>query len=150
METPTQSSVASKLLRAVIAKSFLEVIVVCVVASLAAFTTFSPQLRGAIDVADATQVAGWVHDPQSPDKAMEVQLFIDGRFAATKLADEPREDLVRAGVTSRAGHGFKFNLESLNLPAGEHFAQVYAVRAAGAGKTLRPITASPPMFRISR
>ena len=70
MEVQTQSSTASKLLQAVIAKSFLELLLVCVVASLAAFTTFSPQLRGAIDVADETRIAGWVHDPQSPAAAL--------------------------------------------------------------------------------
>jgi hypothetical protein len=150
METQKQSSMASKLLRAVIAKSFLEVILVCLVATLAGFSTFSPQLRGAIDVADQTRVAGWVHDPQSPASALEVQLFIDGKFAAAKLADEKRDDLVRAGVTLQANYGFNFALESLNLPDGEHYAQVYAVRAAGANKTLLPITAAPPTFRVRR
>ena len=150
MEVQKQSSMASKLLRAVIAKSFLEVILVCVVATLAAFSTFSPQLRGAIDVADQTRVAGWVHDPQSPANALEVQLFIDGKFAATKLANEIRRDLVEADVTSQANHGFNFALESLNLPDGEHSAQVYAVRATGANKTLLPITTSPLTFHISR
>ncbi len=150
MEAKTQSSMASRLLRAVIAKSFLEVILVCVVATLAGFTTFSPQLRGAIDVADQTRVAGWVHDPQSPADPLEVQLFIDGKFATAKLADEKREDLVQAGVTAKANHGFNFALESLNLPDGEHSAQVYAVRAAGANKTLLPITTISPTFRIRR
>jgi hypothetical protein len=150
MDTQKQSSMASKLLRAVIAKSFLEVALVCVVATLAAFSTFSPQLRGAIDVADQTRVAGWVYDPQSPANALEVQLYIDGKFAAAKLADETRNDLVEAGVTSRANHGFNFALEALNLPEGEYSVQVYAVRAAGANKTLLPITTAPPTFRVSR
>lgn len=150
MEAKTQNFIASKLLRAVIAKSFVEVILVCVVATLAGFTTFSPQLRGAIDVADQTRVAGWVHDPQSPAAALEVQLFIDGKFAASKLADEKREDLVQAGVTAQSNHGFNFALESLNLPGGQHSVQVYAVRAAGANKTLLPITTVPPTFRVSR
>lgn len=149
MEPQKQSSMASKLLRAVIAKSFVEVILVCVVATLAAFTTFSPQLRGAIDVADSTRVAGWVHDPQTPAEVLEVQLFIDGKFAAAELADDARNDLVEAGVTSQANHGFNFALNLLNLPAGKHSAQVYAVRAAGANKTLLPITTNPPSFHIS-
>ena len=150
MDVQKQSSMASKLLRAVIAKSFLEVVLVCVVATLAAFSTFSPQLRGAIDVADQTRIAGWVHDPQSPANALEVQLFIDGKFAATKRADETRNDLVEAGVTSQANHGFNFVLETLHLPEGEYSVQVYAVRAAGANKTLLPITTVPQTFRVSR
>ncbi len=150
MEVQTKSSTASKLLQAVIAKSFLELLLVCVVASLAAFTTFSPQLRGAIDVADEIRIAGWVHDPQSPAAALEVQLFIDGKFIATELADEPREDLVRASVTSRANHGFDFKLDSAGLIAGEHSVQVYAVRNIGASKTLLPIVTTPPRFSVRR
>lgn len=143
-------STATKLLRAIIAKSFVEVALVCVVASLAAFTTFSPQLRGAIDVADQSQISGWVNDPRLPDTALEVQLFIDGKFIASRLADDRREDLVSAGATTRPNHGFSFALEPFKLPAGEHSAQVFAVRdAAGASKILLPVTAEPKNFQIN-
>lgn len=147
METQEQSVTAAKLLRAVIAKSFVEVILVCVVATLAAFSTFSPQLRGAIDVADQTRIAGWVNDPWSPEQSLEVQLFIDGKFVASQLADHAREDLVTAGVTTRPNHGYSFQLRQFNVPSGKHTAQVYAVReAAGASKILIPIVASPVTF----
>ncbi|HQR35959.1 MAG TPA: hypothetical protein PLK30_24765 [Blastocatellia bacterium] len=150
MEPQEQASIASKLLNAVLLKSFAEVLLVCVVASLAAFSTFSPQLRGAIDVADQTRIAGWVNDPRSSDRSLEVQLFIDGKFVASKLADAPREDLVKAGVTSRPNHGFSFDLMQLgqvNLSPGKHSAQVYAVReAAGESKILLPISTSPVTF----
>lgn len=146
-----QSPVATKLLRAILAKSFVEVILVCVVVTLAAFSTFSPQLRGAIDVADQTQISGWVNDPRLPEMALEVQLFIDGKFIASQLADDRRDDLVSAGVTTRPNHGFNFALEPFKLPAGEHSAQVFAVRdAAGASKILLPVTAEPRTFQISR
>src|SRR5262245_63639172 len=88
------SSVPSRLLKAVVAKSFVEIILVCAVATLAAFSTFSPRLRGAIDVADQTRVAGWAVAPEAPDGALEVQLFIDEKLVASKLADEERRDLV--------------------------------------------------------
>src|SRR5262245_15369620 len=143
METQEQTSIATKLLSAVLIKSFVEILLVCVVVSLAAFSTFSPQLRGAIDVADQTRVAGWVNDSRSPEKSLEVQLFIDGRFVATVLADLPRDDLVKAGVTTRPNHGFNFEVGQLNLSTGKHSAQVYAVReAAGESKILLPISAS--------
>ncbi len=143
-------STATKLLRAIIAKSFVEVALVCVVASLAAFTTFSPQLRGAIDVADQTRVAGWVNDPRLPETALEVQLFIDGNFIASRLADDRREDLVSAGATARPNHGFSFALEPFKLPTGEHSAQVFAVRdATGNSKILLPVTAEPKNFQIN-
>lgn len=144
-------SVATKLLRAIIAKSFVEVVLICVVASLAAFTTFSPQLRGAIDVADQTRVAGWVNDPRLPETALEVQLFIDGKFIASRLADDQREDLVSARATTRPNHGFSFALEMFELSAGEHSVQVFAVRdAAGNSKILLPVTAEPRTFQIRR
>lgn len=146
-----QNSMATKLLRAIIAKSFVEVVLVCVVASLAAFTTFSPQLRGAIDVADQTRLAGWVNDPRLPETPLEVQLFIDGKFIASRLADDRRDDLVSAGVTEKPNHGFSFELAEFKLPAGEHSAQVFAVRdAAGESKILLPVTAAPRRFQISR
>src|SRR5262245_6499479 len=94
------SSVPSRLLKAVVAKSFIEIILVCAVATLAAFSTFSPRLRGAIDVVDQTRVAGWAAAPETPEVALEVQLFIDKKLAASKLADQDRIDLVRSGVTS--------------------------------------------------
>lgn len=144
-------SIASRLLRAVIAKSFIEILFVCVVATLAAFSNFSPLLRGAIDVADQTRIAGWVHDPLSPDEIVEVQLFLDGRFVATMRADQRRDDLVKAGVTSRPNHGFTFELESLNLANGNHTAQVYAVReSSGSNKVLLPISKSVRTFQVTR
>lgn len=150
MEIQDQSSVATKLLRAVIAKSFLEIALVCVVATLAAFATFSPQLRGAIDVAEKARVAGWVHDPRSPDKALEVQLFIDGKFVATEMADDVRDDLVKAGATTRPNHGFNFNLASVDLPNGEHLIQVFAVRNASAGsKVMLLVTRDRVVVRVN-
>ncbi|MEP7340421.1 MAG: hypothetical protein ABI977_22005 [Acidobacteriota bacterium] len=151
MDQGQVTSQASKLLHGVITKSFVEVGLVCVVATLAAFSTFSPQLRGAIDIADATRIAGWVHDPQTPDQPIEVQLFIDGKFIATERADELRDDLVRTGATTQPNHGFNISVESLNLPNGEHQAQVYAVReSSGANKILLPVTTAPHAFHVSR
>ncbi len=147
----SRPSVATRLLHAIIAKSFIEIGLVCVVVTLAAFSTFSPQLRGAIDVADQTRVAGWIHDPQTPGVSLEAQLFIDGKLAAAELADGERPDLVESGVTTKSGHGFDFDLAPLNLPPGRHTAQVYALRrAAGANKILLPVAKQPSVFEVSR
>jgi hypothetical protein len=149
MKIPSDSSIASRLLRAVIAKSFIEIALVCAVATLAAFSTFSPQLRGAIDVADRTRIAGWVHDPLSPDEMLEVQLFIDGQLASSGRAGDRRDDLVEAGVTAGPNHGFSFEVSTLRLSPGIHTAQVYALRqAAGATKMLLPISKQPVAFEI--
>jgi hypothetical protein len=133
MITDSHPSIASKLLRAVIAKSFIEIIFVCAVATLAAFSNFSPLLRGVIDVADQTRVAGWVHDPFSPQEAIEVQLFIDGKFVAARRADEKRDDLVEARATTNPHHGFTFTLDPANLTNGTHTVQVYALRESSVG-----------------
>lgn len=147
----SRPSVATRLLRAIIAKSFIEIALACVVATLAAVWTFSPQLRGAIDVADGTRVAGWVHDPRSPSESLEAQLFIDDKLAATELADGKRPDLVESGVTANPDHGFDFDLTPLNLPPGRHTAQVYALRrAAGANQILLPVAKQPSVFEVSR
>ena len=147
---PDQST-ASRLLRAVIAKSFVEFLFVCVIATVAAFLHFSPLLRGSIDMANQTKISGWVHDPLSLDEAIEVQLFIDGRFVAAKSADERRDDLVRAGATTRPNHGFTFRLESFYLANGSHTAQVYAVRETSSPtKSLIPISKTSRMFQVNR
>jgi len=151
MKTLPDQSVASRLLRAIIAKSFIEIALVCVVATLAAFSTFSPQLRGAVDVADQTRISGWVHDPQSPDEVIEVQLFIDGKLVASGRAGRARIDLVEAGVTATPNHGFDFDLASLSLAPGRHTAQVYALRqAAGSNRILLPISKGPVDFNVSQ
>ena len=149
--TPTNPNVATRLLRAVLAKSFLEVLFICVLATLAAFKNYSPLLRGAIDATDQTRVTGWAHDPQAPEQALEVQLFIDDQFVATQHADAQRDDLVQAGATRSAHHGFAFTLTPLKLSNGPHSAQVYAVRtAAGVNKMLLPLAKQPVVFQVSR
>ncbi len=146
-----ETTVATKLLRAVIAKSFLEILFICVIATLAAFKNYSPLLRGAIDIADRTRVSGWAHDPQAPEQVLEVQLFIDDQFIATQRAEQRRDDLVRAGAAKLPNHGFRFDLAAVNLSNGRHAAQVYAVRtAAGTNKMLLPLAKQPVVFEVKR
>ncbi|MBK6795790.1 MAG: hypothetical protein IPG76_03065 [Acidobacteria bacterium] len=125
--------VASRLLRAIGLKTLIEIVLLCVIAAAAAFTNFSPLLRGAIDIADRRQVAGWVSDPLSGNEKIEVQLYLDGGFAASVKADRNRTDLVKAGATEQPDHGFKFDLGGLGLSKGVHTAQVFAVRPASNG-----------------
>ena len=149
--TPTDSRTATRLLRAVIAKFFLDLMFICVVASVAAFSNFGPLVRGAIDVADPARVAGWAYDPQAPGERLEVQLFIDGRFAASRRADERRDDLVEAEAAEDAGHGYSFAVAPLGLAPGPHTAQVYAVRrTAGPHQVLLPLAKQPRPFQVDR
>lgn len=148
---PVNPSVATRLLRAILAKSFFEVLFVCGVATFAAFQNYSPLLRGAIDVADASRVAGWAHDPLAPQTPLDVQLFIDGHFIAAQRANDFRADLVNAGATTQPHHGFQFDLKQVSLVNGSHTAQVYALRtAAGTNKMLLPLAKQPVVFQVSR
>jgi hypothetical protein len=142
-------SLATRLLRAVLAKTFLEILLICALVSLAAYWYFNPQLRGAIDLADAQRVSGWVADPNFPDQPVEAQLFIDDQFAIAGRANERRDDLVKAGATSSPFHGFSFQLESLRLPPGEHSVQVYALRQSAEGsRILIPLAEKPLTIQI--
>src|SRR5262245_26325886 len=124
------SSVPSRLLKAIVAKSLIEIILVCAVATFTAFSSFSPRLRGAIEVANQTRVAGWVVAPEAPEAVIEVQLFVDDKLLASKIADETRGELIRYGIASTPNHGFTFDLTRTRLAPGRHTAQVYALRSA--------------------
>ncbi len=151
MTSEGNNSIASRLLRAVLAKSFIEILFVCVIVAFAAFSNFSPLLRGTIDEVNQTRISGWVYDPLSPDESIDVQLFIDSRFIASKPANEIRIDLVEAGATTKPNHGFTFTFDSLNLSEGIHTVQIYALRkAAGANKALIPISKTPQTFKVKR
>jgi hypothetical protein len=145
------SSVPLRLLKAIVAKSFIEIFLVCAVATFAAFTTFSPRLRGAVEVANQTRVTGWVLAPEAPEIVIEVQLFVDEKLLASKLADERRMDLLRFGLAPTPNHGFNFDLTRARLAPGLHTAQVYALRqTSGANKILSPIAKQPLVFEVRR
>ncbi len=149
--TQGTDNLATRLLRAVLVKAGLEIGFVCVIATVAAFYNSSPLLRGAIDEANQSHVAGWAYDPLTPKATLEVQLFIDDRFIRATRADAPRPDLVKAGVTKMATHGFELELKDVPLAVGKHIAQVYALRnAAGKNKALIPLSKEPLTFQVKR
>ncbi|MBX3280362.1 MAG: hypothetical protein KF868_20385 [Acidobacteria bacterium] len=139
------SSTAARLCSAIVVKSVLEILFVCALVAVAAFVNLHPLVRGAIDIADASRVAGWACDPRSPGEAIEVQLFIDGEFVSARRADEPRPDLVESGAAENPNHGFTFHLAPLS--PGMHSVQVFAVRPSfGRSLTLLPLASSPITF----
>lgn len=143
-----EAETSARILRAVAAKSLLDLLIVCALVAAAALANLHPFVRGAIDVADATRVAGWAYDPLSSNEALEVQLFIDGRFVASEMADERRNDLVERGATVQPGHGFTFRLAP--LAPGRYEAQVYVVRSSfGRSKMLLPLSRTPIAFEVS-
>ncbi len=99
-------------LYAVLVKGVLDLLLLTGIAGYAAWSNFPPSIRGAIDLADPEQVAGWALDARHPGTVVAVQLFIDGRFRAAGLANTSRPDLVTAGVAPDPNHGFSFTLEN--------------------------------------
>jgi hypothetical protein len=139
------------LLKAIVAKALIEIILVCAVATFTAFSSFSPRLRGDIDVASQRRVAGWVLAPEAPDVVIEVQLFVDDKLLASQLANEQRSNLVRYGLSPNPYHGFYFDLNQFNLAPGRHTVQVYALREAqGSNKILSPIARRVIVIEVRR
>ena len=149
MQETSPQIAATKMLKALIAKAGIEIFVVMAAISFAAYSHLNPPIRGAIDVADSTRIAGWAYDPRAPEDRLEVQLFMDGKFVADKVADELRDDLVSAGAAVNSRHGFSFIVPELKLMNGVHSVNVYALRSGGGGnKSLLSITKKTQQIKI--
>src|SRR5690349_2108368 len=70
-----------------IGKSICEALVVTAVAAGFFLATTNPALRGWLDHADAQTISGWAVDDNSPDRRVEVQLFIDDSFIEQRSAN---------------------------------------------------------------
>ncbi|HEX8556871.1 MAG TPA: hypothetical protein VF668_02150 [Pyrinomonadaceae bacterium] len=94
---------------------------------------------GALEHADVRGARGWVVDLERPGAAVEVQLFVDGRFAASTVAEELRSDTPEGTPHGAGRRGFTFDFGG-GL-RGEHEARVYAVRESrgGARRTLHEV-----------
>jgi hypothetical protein len=129
----------ARLMKLLLAKLTLDVLFVAALAVYTHTVAFRPFYSGSLDYADSRSVRGWVVDRSEPSAAVEVQLYVDGRFIADALADEPRPDVSEKGFAQDERHGFVFNLNATK--SGEHEARVYAVHASrgGALRTLQQI-----------
>lgn len=146
--TTAQALQRARLTQLLIAKSVVEALFVAVVAVGFYYTAFNPHFRGWSDVADARHVAVWAVNEAAPDEPVEVQVYIDGRFAGDTLANRSRPDVLSAGRSTTELCGFQ--LETPPLAAGEHEARVYAVQAS-AGEVRRTLQqiGLPLRFRIN-
>jgi hypothetical protein len=129
----------ARLAHYLIAKSIIEAVLVGALAIGFYLTAFNPFFRGTVDEANAQHVYGWVVNEREPGLRVEVQLYIDGRFAASGVADLARPDVVAAGRARDERHGFSFDTPPLER--GEHEARVYVAHESGEGarRTLRLI-----------
>ena len=77
-----------------------------VISVVSYYSAFSPSLRGSLDEAGPEWITGWVLDFSNTDARVEVQLYIDGRFQESKVADFPHPNLVTLGLAPDDKHGF--------------------------------------------
>jgi hypothetical protein len=135
--------VAKKLVNLLIAKSILETIFVGTIAVVTYVKLFPPTFHGWGEAVPATQsISGWAVDNADPWRRVEVQLFIDGKFVGTQMAQQSRPDVAAAGWAKDEWHGYEFVLTGLS--DGMHEARVYALHRNGDRYTLQllgnPIT----------
>jgi hypothetical protein len=122
---------------AIAAKLTLDLLFVCALAVYTQAISFGSNFEGALEYADGRTARGWVRhlDEDNLSDAFELQLYIDGRFAAAGYSASPSQP------GSAHGGRLGFELSFGQLPQGEHEARVYAVsaRRGVARLTLRQI-----------
>lgn len=131
-----------RLVKLVAVKLALDLLFVCGLAAYTHAVTYRTGFEGELEHADAHGARGWVIDLERAGAPVEVQLFLDGRFAASTLASEPAPSDPR-GPDRRA---FVFQFERPR--DGAYEARVYAVREGrgGARRTLQQL-GDPRSFR---
>ena len=137
---------AKKLVNLLVAKSILETIFVGTLAVVVYSKLFPPTFHGWGEaVVEARSISGWVVDDADPWRRVEVQLFIDGKFVGTQVAQLSRPDVVAAGWAKDEWHGYSFVVNGLG--EGTHEARVYALHQHGDRYTLRML-GDPIRFEV--
>jgi hypothetical protein len=128
--------VVKKLVNLLIAKSILDTVLVGAIAVVVYTRSFPPTFHGWGEaVAESQSISGWVVDHAEPWRRVEVQLFVDGKFVGTQVAQLSRPDVVAAGWGKDEWHGYNFRVGG--QPSGPHEARVYALHQSGERYTLQ-------------
>jgi hypothetical protein len=128
--------VVKKLVHLLLAKSILETIFVGTLAVVVYVKLFPPTFHGWGEaVYDSRSISGWAVNNADSWGRVEVQLFIDGKFVGTTVAQLSRPDVMAAGWAKDEWHGYEFVLNGLS--AGTHEARVYALHRSGERYTLQ-------------
>ena len=137
-----------KLVNLLIAKSILDTLFVGTLAVVVYTRAFPPTFHGWGEVVVERQsISGWAVNDADPWGRVEVQLFIDGKFVGTQVAQLSRPDVMAAGWAKDEWHGYDFVLNGLS--AGTHEARVYALHRSGERYTLQ-LLGNPIMFEKRR
>ena len=124
MRTPTNN-----LAHFLIGKSIAETLIVGALA-VGTFLNFAPPTFHGWAEVTSDGIAGWAVYDASPWERVEVQLFIDDKFVASQVANQPRPDVAAAGWAKDMWHGFEFKVTP---SIGEHVARIYALHSSGGG-----------------
>ncbi|HEX8499605.1 MAG TPA: hypothetical protein VF659_03365 [Pyrinomonadaceae bacterium] len=140
LRVPFSGEARARLARLVAVKLALDLLFVGAFALYTHAVTYRAGFAGELEHADGRGARGWVADLERPGEPVEVQLFENGRFVASTVADELRPDAeagAAPGGRGRRGFTFTFGRDLY----GEHEIRVYAVRAGrgGARRTLQQI-----------
>ena len=141
MKTPSTT-----LVHVLIGKSIAETLLVGALAVFTFITILPPYFHGWGEVTE-TGISGWVVNNAAPWDRVELELFVDGKFVAARVANESRPDVTAAGWAKDEWHGYRFSLVSSS--AGLHEARVYALHDSGAGarKSLQ-LVGDPMRFSV--
>lgn len=121
-----------RIAKLVVVKLALDLIFVGAFAIYTHAVTFGRDFDGALEHADGRGARGWVVDLERPGEPVEIQLFENGRFVASTIADEPRTDTDPETTHGAGRRGFTFKFERDLY--GEHTVSVYAVRVGRGGQ----------------
>jgi hypothetical protein len=136
-ETTQASTARRRLAMLIAAKLMLDLLFVGAFALYTHAVTFRHSFEGALEHIDGNGARGWVVDHERPGEPVELQLFLNGKFAAANVARAPLPDAMTGATPGGARLAFVFELDR----HGEYEARVYAVREGrgGARRTLHQI-----------
>lgn len=121
---------STSLVHVLIGKSILETLLVGALAVFTFINILPPFFHGWGEVTN-TGISGWVVNNAAPWDRVEVQLFVDGKFVATGVANESRRDVMMAGWSKDEWHGYTFPI--ISLRPGLHEARIFALHDSGQG-----------------
>jgi hypothetical protein len=136
-----------KLVHVLIGKSVIETLLIGALAVFTFILVFPPHFHGWGEVTDQA-IAGWAVNDAEPYQRVHVQLFVNGQFVASTVANQSRPDVSAAGWARDAWHGYMFTLPPLTQ--GRHEARIYALHDSGDGKRKSlQLLGEPLTFSIS-